>query len=199
MPSSYDVSPLGPRFADALQFAAELHAYQRRKGKTTPYIAHLLSVAALVIEHGGDEDTAIAGLLHDAVEDQGGKPMLERIRARFGGRVAAMVEQCTDADVVPKPPWEERKRAYVAAIPHKTPDALLVSLADKVHNAREILDDYREEGEALWGRFNGGREGTLWYYRALADGFRGRTPHALWRCLEETVMELERLAGVERS
>jgi GTP pyrophosphokinase len=195
MPSGPDAPPLGPRFADAFGFAAEAHATQQRKGKTTPYIAHLLSVAGLVIEHGGDEDTAIAGLLHDAVEDQGGRPMLERIRDRFGDRVAGIVEQCSDTDVVPKPPWEERKRAYVAAIPHKTPEALLVSLADKVHNAREILDDYREDGEPLWDRFKGGREGTLWYYRALTDAFRGRTPDALWQCLEETVVTLEKLAG----
>jgi len=189
----------GPRFADALQFAAQAHATQTRKGKSTPYVAHLLAVAALVIEHGGDEDTAIAALLHDAVEDQGGRPMLERIRQRFGEKVAGIVLECTDAEVVPKPPWEERKRAYVAAIPRKSDEGRLVSLADKVHNAREILEDYRQDGEALWGRFNGGRKGTLWYYRALADAFRGRTPDRLWKQLEEAVVELERLAGTQAS
>jgi len=193
------VSPLGPRFADALQFAAQAHATQTRKGKSTPYIAHLLAVAALVIEHGGDEDTAIAALLHDAVEDQGGRPMLERIRQRFGDKVAGIVLECTDAEVVPKPPWEERKRAYVAAIAHKSTEGLLVSLADKVHNAREILADYEQDGEALWRRFRGGRQGSLWYYRALSDAFRGRTPERLWQQLEETVVELERQAGAEAS
>jgi (p)ppGpp synthase/HD superfamily hydrolase len=197
MPSSPDAPVLGARFADALQFANQVHGSQHRKGKNVPYIAHLLSVAALVIEHGGDEDTAVAGLLHDAVEDQGGRRMLERIRDQFGARVAGIVEACSDTDVVPKPPWDERKRAYVAAVPHKTSEALLVSLADKVHNAREILSDYRQDGDALWGRFNGGREGTLWYYRALADAFRGRTPLALWQCLEDAVVALERLAGGE--
>ncbi len=186
---------LGPHFADALQFAAQVHAHQTRKGKNTPYIAHLLAVAALVIEHGGDEDTAIAALLHDAVEDQGGQPMLKRIRARFGDKVAGIVAECTDADVVPKPPWRERKIAYVAAIPHKSPEGLLVSLADKVHNAQEILEDYRQLGEALWERFNGGREGTLWYYRALADAFRNRAPDALRRRLEDTVATLETLSA----
>lgn len=190
---------LGPRFADALRFGFDAHAAQTRKGKRTPYVAHLLAVAALVIEHGGDEDTAIAALLHDAVEDQGGQAMLERIRGRFGDRVAGIVLECTDADVVPKPPWRARKENYVAAIPHKSAEARLVSLADKVHNAREILEDYRQDGEALWSRFNGGREGTLWYYRALADAYRGRTPPGLYRALEETVTELERLAGAPRA
>ncbi len=186
---------LGPRFGDALAFAFEAHAAQRRKSKATPYVAHLLAVTALVIEHGGDEDTAIAALLHDAVEDQGGKAMRERIRARFGERVARIVDECTDADMVPKPPWRQRKIAYVGAVPHKSPEARLVSLADKVHNAREILDDYRQVGDALWDRFNGGREGTLWYYRALADAFRDHAPESLWHQLEHTVSELERLAA----
>jgi (p)ppGpp synthase/HD superfamily hydrolase len=201
MPPAPDVPPppLGPRFRDALQFASEAHATQRRKGKSTPYIAHLLAVAALVIENGGDEDTAIAALLHDAVEDQGGRAMLERIQVRFGAKVAGIVEECSDTDVVPKPPWVERKRAYVAAIPHKSPEGRLVSLADKVHNAREILGDYRQQGEALWSRFAGGREGTLWYYRALTDAFRGRGPVPLWQQLEETVVEMERLAGVAKA
>jgi GTP pyrophosphokinase len=182
---------LGPRFSDALAFANEVHGAQLRKGTTIPYIAHLLAVAALVIEAGGSEDAAMAALLHDAVEDQGGRAMLDRIHARFGAEVAEIVEACTDADVAPKPPWRERKEAYVAAIPHKSKDALLVSLADKVHNAGAILNDYREIGEPLWSRFNGGRAGTLWYYRALADALRGRTPTALWQRLEDAVVALE--------
>jgi (p)ppGpp synthase/HD superfamily hydrolase len=187
---------MGPRFSDALVFANEVHGAQSRKGTSIPYIAHLLAVASLVIEAGGDEDTAIAALLHDAVEDQGGAPMLDRIRKRFGPAVAEIVEACSDADVVPKPPWRERKEAYVRSIAHKSAPALLVSLADKVHNARAILADYRQLGDALWPRFTGGRDGTLWYYRALADAFRGRAPSALWATLDETVSELEGLAGI---
>jgi (p)ppGpp synthase/HD superfamily hydrolase len=198
LPPTATPSPLGPRFADALRFAARAHAAQTRKGKSTPYVAHLLAVTAMVIEAGGDEDAAIAALLHDAVEDQGGRPMLERIRRRFGERVAGIVLECTDAEVVPKPPWRERKEAYVAGIAHKSREGLLVSLCDKIHNAREILADYREHGEALWDRFAGGRAGTLWYYRTLADALREGAPRALWRQLEETVAELERLAGATR-
>jgi (p)ppGpp synthase/HD superfamily hydrolase len=184
-------SRMGPRFSAALAFASEIHGEQKRKGTTIPYISHLLAVSALVIEAGGDEDMAIAALLHDAVEDQGGRPMLERIRARFGEDVAGMVEACTDAEVTPKPPWNARKEAYIAAIPHKPPRALLVSVADKVHNAGAILRDYREHGEELWDRFNVKREGQLWYYRALVEAFRDRVPGPLWQRLEETVTALE--------
>jgi GTP pyrophosphokinase len=186
-----DASGLGPRFAAALACASEIHGGQLRKGTTIPYISHLLAVTALVIEAGGDEDMAIAALLHDAVEDQGGRPMLERIRARFGADVADIVEACTDADVFPKPPWRQRKEAYIASIPHKSPRALLVSLADKVHNAGAILSDYREIGEGLWERFNAKREDQLWYYRGLAGAFRGRTPKPLWQRFEDTVTALE--------
>ncbi len=149
-----------------------------------------MAVASLAIEHGADEDIAIAALLHDAVEDQGGQSTLAEIRARFGDRVAAIVLACSDADRVPKPPWRARKEAYLAQLPHKDPDALLVSLADKVHNLRAILGDYRSLGEPLWDRFAGGREGTLWYYRSLRDGFVGRTPPALWGELDRTLQDL---------
>jgi (p)ppGpp synthase/HD superfamily hydrolase len=185
---------MGPRFSAALAFANEIHGTQTRKGLDTPYIAHLLAVASLVIESGGDEDAAIAALLHDAVEDQGGAPMLELIRARFGEVVAEAVDSCSDTDVTPKPPWKKRKEAYIASIPRKSRTALLVSLADKVHNARAILDDYKEVGETLWARFRGKRKGTLWYYRALADAFKGRKPHKLVMALETAVTELEDLA-----
>jgi (p)ppGpp synthase/HD superfamily hydrolase len=190
---------MGPRFTAALAFANEIHGAQTRKGSAIPYIAHLLSVAALVIENGGDEDAAIAALLHDAVEDQGGRDMLERIASRFGPEVAGIVAACSDADTIPKPPWAERKQAYVHSIRHKSRAARLVSLADKVHNARSILADHREIGEAVWDRFTGGREGTLWYYRALVDVFREEAPSALWQALEVAVSELEERTGVGRS
>jgi (p)ppGpp synthase/HD superfamily hydrolase len=182
---------VGPRYSAALAFASELHGSQLRKGTAVPYIAHLLSVSALVLEAGGDEDAAIAALLHDAVEDQGGRPMLDRIRARFGDGVADIVAACTDAEVTPKPPWRQRKEAYLASIPHKPAPALLVSIADKVHNAGAILRDYTQLGEAVWARFAGGREGTLWYYRSLSDAFRDRAPQPLWELLEERVAALE--------
>jgi (p)ppGpp synthase/HD superfamily hydrolase len=187
---------LGPRFSTALAFAHEVHGDQLRKGSSVPYIAHLLAVTALVIEAGGNEDTAIAALLHDAVEDHGGKKMLKRIRKRFGPKVAAVVDECSDASGTPKPKWKPRKKAYLATIPRKSPAARLVSLADKVHNADSILADYRRVGEKVWRRFTGGREGTLWYYRALADAFRRRSHPRLARRLEETVHTLEVEAGV---
>lgn len=185
---------MGPRFSVALALTSELHGDQPRKGTSIPYIAHLLAVTALVIEAGADEDTAIAALLHDAVEDQGGRPTLVRIRARFGQKVADIVESCSDADVQPKPDWRPRKEAYVAAIAHKPEAALLVSLADKVHNAGAILDDYQLIGEEIWSRFTGGRDGTLWYYRALVEAFRDRAPKPLWQRLEVTVCAIEALA-----
>ena len=186
---------LGVRFEQALITAKRLHDGQRRKGSEIPYVAHLLAVASLVLEHGGNEDQAIAALLHDAVEDQGGLATLDRIRAEFGEEVADMVEQCSDAYEDPKPPWRQRKQAYLAALAAKSPEALLVSAADKLHNARAIVADYRDLGEDLWARFRGGKEGTLWYYRALADGLSAHGPARLAAELARVVDELEALAG----
>lgn len=186
---------LGPRFEEALQWAAQLHARQRRKGTEIPYISHLLSVAGLVLEHGGDEDEAIAALLHDAVEDQGGLPTREEIRRRFGDRVMTIVDGCTDAVTTPTPPWRERKESYIAAIRSAAPEVLRVSTADKLHNARSILTDYRRNGEVVWGRFEGGKEGTLWYYRALVEAFRRAGWNSMVHELERVVAELERLAA----
>ena len=185
------------RFEEALVYATQLHAAQRRKGSDIPYVAHLLAVAALVLEDGGGEDEAIAGLLHDAVEDQGGAPTRAEIRRRFGDRVTAIVDGCTDADTVPKPPWRARKERYVAHVKEAPADVRRVSAADKLHNARAILADYRAQGEALWSRFKGGREGTLWYYRALIGAYReaATEPSGLLDELERVVSKLERLAG----
>lgn len=182
---------LSERFREALGLAFELHKDQRRKGTDVPYLAHLLAVSAIVLEHGGGEDEAIAALLHDAAEDQGGRKTLERIRRRFGERVAAVVEGCTDAWEEPKPPWRGRKEAYLAHLPGADARVRLVSCADKLHNARAILADYRRLGEGLWARFQGGREGTLWYYRALADAFLEHGPPELARELDEVVRRLE--------
>ncbi len=155
------------RFESALLYATQLHRFQKRKGSCLPYVTHLLGVAAIVGESGGTEDEVIAALLHDAVEDQGGAATREEIRRRFGDTVAGIVVEVSDTDVVPKPPWRERKEAYVARIRDAQRSARLVSAADKLHNARSILVDLRTEGEAVWRRFKGGKEGTLWYYRAL--------------------------------
>jgi GTP pyrophosphokinase len=187
---------LGPRFLLAFQFAAEKHKGQVRKTSTIPYVAHLMGVASLVLEAGGDEDLAIAALLHDVVEDCGGAPMLKEVRRRFGSRVARVVDGCTDADTLPKPPWRERKETYIRHLKSADADTRLVSAADKLNNVRSILSDYREIGELVWARFNGGREGTLWYYRTLRDEFLRDKPNPITRDLELAVNELDSLAGV---
>ena len=184
---------LGPRFLRAFAFAAEKHKHQTRKASTIPYIAHLMGVASLVLEAGGDEDLAIAALLHDVVEDCGGAPMLQEIRHKFGERVAKVVDGCTDADTYPKPPWRERKENYVRHLKKADADTRLVSAADKLNNVRSILSDYRAIGESVWSRFNGGREGTLWYYRTLRDVFLRHKPNRITRELELAVNELEGL------
>jgi (p)ppGpp synthase/HD superfamily hydrolase len=183
---------LGPRFLRAFQFAAEKHAAQTRKASTIPYIAHLMGVASLVLEGGGDEDLAIAALLHDVVEDCGGAPMLKDVRRRFGKRVADVVVGCTDSDTDPKPPWRERKENYLRHLQRADAGTRMVSAADKLNNVRSILADYREIGESVWARFNGGREGTLWYYRALRDEFRRGKGNRITRDYELAFNELEK-------
>ncbi len=185
---------LGPRFRRAFLLAAEKHSGHARKASTIPYIAHLMGVASSVLEFGGDEDMAIAGLLHDVVEDCGGAPMLMEVRRRFGARVAEIVDGCTDSYVTPKPPWRERKESYLQHLKSATAETRLVSAADKLNNIRSILSDYRDVGEKIWQRFNGGREGTLWYYRALLDEFMRRKPNRLVREFEFAVAELEATA-----
>jgi (p)ppGpp synthase/HD superfamily hydrolase len=185
---------LGPRFLRAFSFAAEKHKGQTRKASTIPYIAHLMGVASLVLEAGGDEDLAIAALLHDVVEDCGGAPMLKEIRRRFGKRVAKVVDGCTDADSDPKPPWRERKETYIRHLKTADADTRLVSAADKLNNVRSILSDYRAIGESVWSRFRGGREGTLWYYRTLREVFLDHPPNRITRDLELAVSELDALA-----
>lgn len=186
---------LGPRFLRAVQFAAKKHAKQTRKASTIPYIAHLMGVASLVLEAGGDEDLAIAALLHDVVEDCGGAPMLKEVRRKFGSRVAKVVDGCTDADTYPKPPWRERKEKYIARLRKEDADTRLVSAADKLNNVRSILSDYRAIGESVWSRFNGGREGTLWYYRTLRDEFLRHEPNRVTRDFDLAVNELEALVA----
>lgn len=183
------------RFEEALTYALRLHAQQKRKGTTIPYISHLLAVAALVLEDGGCEDEAIAALLHDAIEDQGGEPIRQEIRRRFGQRVVEIVNGCTDTDQTPKPPWLERKKQYLEHLRSANPQILRVSVADKLHNARSVLSDLRRHGEAVWQRFNGGRDGTLWYYRQLVQIFRERCTSFLVEELDRVVSELERISS----
>ena len=196
---------LGKRFQEALVYATQLHADQYRKGGDVPYVAHLLAVTSLVLEAGGDEDEAIAALLHDAAEDQGGRATLDEIRDRFGETVAEIVAGCTDSWTIPRPPWRKRKEATIAHLRTASASVRLVSAADKLHNARTILADYRTLGEALWSRFNGGREGTLWYYRSLVEVMQDAGPAPLIEAstieasiveeLARIVSELERLAS----
>ena len=190
---------LGQRFQKALLFAAQKHAGQARKVSTIPYIAHLMAVAALVLEAGGDEDLAIAGLLHDVVEDCGGEKMLQQVRRRFGARVATIVDGCTDTYVIPKPAWRDRKQAYISRLKKEGSDTRLVSAADKLNNLRSILSDYRELGESVWSRFHGGRDGTVWYYRTLLDEFMRDKPNRITRDLELAVNELEAVVNANAS
>ena len=160
---------LSDRFEEALIYATRLHARQVRKGTNIPYISHLLSVAALVLEDGGSEDEAIAALLHDAIEDQGGEATRAEILARFGDRVVAIVDGCTEAISSPRKPWRERKLQYLEKIRGNSLAVQRVSLADKLHNARSIVADWHRVGDRVWDRFSAKREGTLWFYRSVVD------------------------------
>lgn len=183
-------------FEKALTLATRLHATQTRKSTDIPYIAHLLGVASIALDHGANEDEAIAALLHDAVEDQGGEKTLKRIRRHFGSTVADIVWGCSDTDEVPKPPWRKRKEAYIAHVACASPSIQLVSASDKLHNARAILSDYRYVGDQLWARFTGGKDDTLWYYRALVEAFqRSGMNRQLVADLDLTVTDIERVAS----
>lgn len=170
---------LSDRFTEALAWAHQLHQHQQRKASAVPYVAHLLGVASLVLEYGGDEDQAIAALLHDAIEDQGGQGTYDRIGARFGPQVAAMVADCSDSYGDPKPPWRSRKEAYIANLPTKSPRVWLVVTADKTYNAYTVLKDYRAIGDRVWDRFTGKKEGSLWYFTAIHQQLQTLFPHPL--------------------
>ena len=184
---------LTERFNRAMLLASKLHRHQWRKGTDIPYLSHLLAVSALVMEHGGTEDEAIAALLHDAVEDQGGVPTLERIRNDFGETVADLVMALSDTAESPKPPWRDRKEEYLDHLEVAPHPVLLISAADKLHNARTILEDYREIGDALWGRFSVPADEQRWYYRSLSEVFQRRLGGPLSSELDRTVGALEAL------
>ena len=171
-------------------YAHQVHQNQRRKGTGIPYIAHILGVAALAIEYGATEDEAIGALLHDAAEDGGGEATLAEIRARFGDAVADIVLGCSDSlveDPEDKLPWRERKENYLAHLENASASVCLVSAADKLHNVRSIMRDYREHGEDIWERFQGRRDGTLWYYETVADTLLRRYRTQLTRDLQDEV------------
>jgi len=192
---------LGSRLQRAFRYAAAKHAGQTRKQTAVPYLSHLMAVTSLVLEAGGDEDMGIAALLHDVVEDCGGMPRLREIRRRFGPRVAKIVEGCTDSFVNPKLEWMVRKGEYLKKLKHHDDETRLVSACDKLHNVRTVIADYRQDGERIWRRFNGGREGTLWYYRALSNEFQRRKANRITGELAIAVAEVERTTanGRERS
>lgn len=190
--------PYTEKLDEALIYASDLHRYQARKGTGVPYLTHLLAVAAIVGENGGTEDEVMAALLHDAPEDAGGEARLEDIRLRFGDAVAGIVAECTDTYENPKPPWRRRKEEYLIHLTEAPATVRLVSAADKLHNARSVLADYRAIGEDLWGRFNGGRRGTLWYYRAVTGALAEAGGGPVVDELDRVVTELEHLADGTR-
>lgn len=187
---------LTARFETALVYATRLHAHQVRKVDGTPYIAHLLAVTALVLEAGGNEDEAIAALLHDAIEDQGGAETREEIRRYFGDRITTIVEGCTESETIPKPPWMERKQRYLNQLRHASPSVRLVSLADKLHNAQSLLNSLRRHGEDVWAFFQSGKENTLWFYRSLLEIYREAAGDFIIREFERVICELENLAKI---
>jgi (p)ppGpp synthase/HD superfamily hydrolase len=191
--------PNGPRltnkFRKALVYASRLHGGKLRKKTQIPDIGHVIGVTAIALEYGANETEAIAALLHDAAEDAGGRQRLNDIRRKFGPAVARIVDGCTDTYEEPKPPWLERKTQYVRHVRNASVSTKLVSAADKLQNVRSLLRNYRDEGDRLWKRYNCGKEGALWYYRALVGAFSRNRIRSLVRDLDLAVSELERVAN----
>jgi len=181
--------------SDAAALAIQAHQGQVRKGTSIPYVSHLFAVAGLVMEFGGDEEQACAALLHDLIEDCGAEYEAV-ILERFGPRVASIVRSCTDTDTQPKPPWRARKEAYLAHLEEVDADAALISACDKLHNARAIVADIQAHGaDAVFSRFKGGRDGTLWYYAGVSEILSRRLDGALPKALAHAVAELQAAAG----
>jgi (p)ppGpp synthase/HD superfamily hydrolase len=192
---------LTDKFETALVYATRLHANQTRKVSGVPYVAHLLSVAALVLEAGGTEEETIAGLLHDAVEDQGGSQTRKEIRQIFGDEVVRIIDGCTESDIYPKPPWQERKQKYLENLRYASASVRRVSLADKIHNARSLLADLRQNGDSasaakgdrIWSEFKAGKTGTLWFYQELLKVYQATGTDLLTEEFSRVVEELGRL------
>jgi (p)ppGpp synthase/HD superfamily hydrolase len=183
---------LTPKFVEAVRYAAEKHGTQTRKASDIPYLGHLLSVAGLVIEADGTQTQAIAALLHDAAEDQGGEETLAEIREEFGADVATIVAECSDTFETPKPPWRQRKESYIRHLPDASDDSIIVSLADKLDNARAILRDFRAHGDELWQRFNEqDPQRHLWYYRSLLEVYSDRVDNWMVHELRDVIDALE--------
>ncbi|NJK28761.1 MAG: HD domain-containing protein [Acaryochloris sp. RU_4_1] len=189
--ASADTPLLSDRFAQALTYAHQLHQTQARKGSEIPYISHLLAVAALVLEDGGDEDQAIAALLHDAVEDQGGVTTLEAIRRYFGDHVAELVWACSDAATFPKPPWRERKQAYLKHLKQASPEVLRIAIADKLHNSRSLLFDLQRVGSQVWSRFNAPPADILWFHKRFLEISQDQQPGPLVTELSQVLDQIE--------
>jgi (p)ppGpp synthase/HD superfamily hydrolase len=181
---------LTKRFECALIYATRLHAQQVRKVTGVPYISHLLSVAALVLEDGGTEDEAIAALLHDALEDQNHPTLRQDIKQLFGDEVLTIVEGCTESDTIPKPPWRDRKLWYLEHLRGASVSVRRIALADKLHNARSLLADWRRLGDGIWHEFKQGKAGTLWFYDCLLEIFPESSAAVMRRELEEIVEQL---------
>ena len=183
---------LSEKFEEALVYATRLHADQTRKKTGIPFVAHILGVTAIALEYGGNETEAIAALLHDTVEDCGGVERLRDVREKFGEGVAKIVDGCTDTYETPKPPWLERKRAYIEHLKDSDSSTRLVSASDKLHNTRAILAELRRRGLEVFDRFGGKKDGTVWYYRTLVTAFRQHGGHSdLIDELDRVVSEIE--------
>lgn len=183
------------KYLEAYTFSFKLHKKQIRKGSNIPYFTHLSSVSNLIIENNGTTTQAIAGLLHDAVEDQGGIKTLAVIKKKFGPKVAKIVSQCSDTSIDPKPPWKARKKKYIEDIKNKTQDTLLVALCDKYHNAHCILSDYQKIGDKIWDRFNASKQETFWYYESLYKEFKKylKNHPELIKAYKNKVVEMKRI------
>ncbi|MGI0495599.1 HD domain-containing protein [Alkalinema pantanalense CENA528] len=181
--------PLSDRFPQALTYAHQLHAQQYRKGSKIPYISHLLSVAALVLEDGGDEDSAIAALLHDAIEDQGGATTREVIRQQFGDRVTHLIDTCTESDITPKPPWKHRKTQYLEQLKTASDDAIRIILADKLHNARSIHRDLQTHPDQTWQKFNASPSDIRWFYQSCLTILQQRSQSPMVKELQQILKQ----------
>ncbi|UQX11481.1 HD domain-containing protein [Candidatus Mycobacterium methanotrophicum] len=199
MPAETTSPRLTPKFVEAVRYAAEKHGSQIRKASDVPYLGHLLSVAGLVIEADGTETQAIAALLHDAAEDQGGEETLAEIREKFGADVARIVAECSDTFETPKPAWRQRKENYIRHLPDASDGAILVSLADKLDNARAILRDFRAHGDELWRRFSvQDPQLHLWYYRSLFEVYDQRVDNWMVDELRDVIGALEQAVSQSR-
>jgi (p)ppGpp synthase/HD superfamily hydrolase len=185
---------LSEHFDRALQYISVVHAGQSRKRSDVPLLAHLLGVASIVMDYGATEDETIAALLHDSTEQAGGVGRLEDIRRRFGDNIAKIVEACSESVISPAPPWRARKAAFIASLPRASNSVRLVCAADKLYNARSLLQDLRAIGNAAWEPVSGGKECTLWYYRCLVQAFKTGGVNPLIEELDRTVAQIEQIA-----